>query len=116
VHRVAGRGNLNDISGFSPPGMGLPDSLFALAVLTGFGLGMYGILQCVIPVGNSHIIYVKGEFLTFSEVENALVGSSPIGTQVGLVLIVPDQPATPSEETQRWQFDVGQDFREPTYV
>lgn len=90
--------------------------LAAFPVLTRLGLGVFGILQSVAAVGDADVVHVHCELLGFSEVEEALVGAAPIAAEVGLVFVVPDEPATALEESGSREFQVGQDFGEAADV
>jgi hypothetical protein len=90
--------------------MGLPKATFtaaALSILTGLSLGMFGVLQSMIPVRNPNLVHIERELLAFSKVQNAFMRPTPIGTQIGFVFVVPDQPTTASKETRRWKFEIG---------
>src|SRR5579875_3772889 len=108
VHTITGCGNLYDILWLGPFGMWLPYMFVAVTVLTGFRLGVLRILECMVAIGNTHIIDIKGEGCAFPEVQDTFVRPTPIVTKICFIFVVPYQPAACFKKTQSGCFEVCQ--------
>ena len=119
MHAVACCGNLQNIFRFSSSRMRLPKTRFVmplLPVLTGFGLRVDGIFESVIAVRDSYVVNSESKLPALSKVKDTLVRSSPVGAQIGFILIMPDQPPATFEKTRCRKLDVRQDLRESTDI
>ena len=81
-----------------------------LAEVARLGLWVAGIFQCVSTVWNANLINVKSEILALAEMNDTFVRPSPVATKVGLIFIVPNNPAATFEERHRRDFDICQNF------
>src|SRR5437660_2854153 len=93
VHAITSRWNFDNVFGFCSIRVRLPDMSFVtfltFIILARFSLLVFGVLQSVVTVWNSYVVDIKGEFFAFSEMQNTLMGSSPIRAEVSLILIMP---------------------------
>jgi hypothetical protein len=119
-HSVAGGRNVEHVLGLGSHRMGLPVlTLLPVSispVLTGLGLRVLRILQGVRPVGNPHRVHVECLAVALAQVDDALMGTSPVAPQVGFVLVVPDQPPAALEQRHDRHQDGRQNFRVAAHI
>ncbi len=102
VHPITCRRDFQDISWLGSSRMWMPEPTFVpgtLPILTGLSLGVFWILQGVIPIGGPNIVNIERELPAFSQMQNAFMRPTPISTKIGFVLVVPNQPAAAAKET-----------------
>src|SRR5579872_2793245 len=67
-------------------------------------------------IRDTNIIYIQRELIAFSKMQDALVRTSPITTQIGFILIMPYEPPAPLEETQGRGLEISKYLRIPTNI
>ena len=90
--------------------------LAPFAVLAGLGLRMLRIFERVRAIGNPYLIDVESVLPSLAEMQDALMRTAPIFSEVGFVFVVPYEPPTTFEKLRNRHFHIGENFRKAADV
>src|SRR6202012_3232468 len=113
THAVGERRYFDDIARLGAEWIGLPDVALA-TVARALRLWMRRIAQRVGIVRDAGGVNVEREVAP-AQVEDAFVAAAPVAPEVGLVAVVPDEPAAGRELPRGGDLEIGQNLGKSAY-